>query len=198
MTINSLEQSRQRLVQTLDRDIDAMRSPPTLIRAQTLLAEHFYEILKSIKQAFGPTDIEPDSLFLKGHEALEKLEAFRFVLDNLLEAVKKGCSLQDTMGHYADLGLLDGLPPLAADTHNSPWASNAGAGRFITWVGKKLKNAALALMEIMTNALKASPKWFSLKPSIGFTAAFPTFMLEIDGESVSLRDLFNQLRGGPE
>jgi hypothetical protein len=131
----------------------------------------------------------------------DRIETFRFVLENLLEAVKRGESLQDSLKNYNYVGVLknQSAAKFKDDVHNSPYQSNADSGWFVRSLWKAVKKVALKVMEIMTHAIKAVPKWVTLKPkpSIGLAGAFPTFSLEIelDAESITIHDLFLQLTG---
>ena len=54
-------------------------------------------------------------------------------------------------------------------------------------------------MELDVNAIKVIPKLVALKPkpSIGLSGPFPTFSLsfDIEAESITLHELFKDLRG---
>jgi hypothetical protein len=169
------------------REREAARTAPisTSNQAQVMLSEKYFDMLGEIGNELRSTrEDDPKAVFASGVVSLEKIEAFRFVLQNLLEAVKEDRSLQDSLAHYGQIGLLDGVSSRRADTRNSPWASNDDAGRFVRGLWKGLKKVALAVMEIMTHAVKAVPRWVAFKPSIGLAGMFPSFHLELDAESV--------------
>ncbi len=137
--------------------------------------------------------------------ALKKVDDLRYLLLNLLEVVKRGDSLQDGLKRLHEAGLVDGAAgekistfPLT-EKRQSPWPSTLRAGRFVRALLSKLTDAALSLMELATNAIKAIPKFASLrvKPNIGWTGFFPTFTLQVDlqAEAVSLYDFFELLKG---
>jgi hypothetical protein len=168
--------------------------------AQMMLGEKCYLLFKEVLESLQLETLDPEQLFVAGLGALDKIESFRFVLDNLHEAIKRGESLQDTMTNYVHIGLLELPCPLDADVHNSPWASNAGSSRFLRGLWKGLKKVALVVMEVMTQAIKAVPKWIALKPaaSIGMTGVFPSFELEfelaVETKEVTIHEIFQNLR----
>jgi hypothetical protein len=146
-----------------------------------------------------PEKMEAKEALAQGLVALERVDDLRFLLDNLIEAVKRDASFQNSLQLFGQLGLAGATINFPEEKRNSPFASSGGAGRLLRGLWKWLKKVALTLMEIVTNAIKASPKWVSLKPkpSIGLAGAFPTFSLEfeLEAESITLHDLFEQLTG---
>src|SRR4030095_7540168 len=126
---------------------------------------------------------------------------FRHLVVNLLEAVKRGDSFQNSFQNLIHAGLAPEVPnaPIPEEKRSSPFFSTGGAGRFLQSVLAKLRDVGLTLMQIVTNAIKALPKLVKLKPKpiIGWSGPFPTFSLQVDleAESVSIYDLFMMLKG---
>jgi hypothetical protein len=151
--------------------------------------------------------LTPDVAFRKGLAELDTVERLRHLLDNLLEAVKRGCSLQNTLTNLNHAGLVEdqGIGQeiknafTKEEEKKSPFPSSWGVGKLVNTLLSGLKNVALTVFEIVINALKAMPKYISLKPkpSIGLAGAFPTFSLplELEAESITLSELFNDLTG---
>jgi hypothetical protein len=58
----------------------------------------------------------------------------------------------------------------------------------------------MTVMEIAINAIKVIPKLVAIKPkpSIGLSGPFPTFTLqfELEAESITIHELFNDLKAG--
>jgi hypothetical protein len=125
-------------------------------------------------------------------------------LENLLEAVKRDDSLQNSLILYRDLDLLDfTLPPdlteEPTEAKKSPWPSSWFSGGILRNLWNHLQKVALNVMEIVANAIKVVPKLIAIKPapSIGLSGAFPTFSLEFDleAESITIHELFHELTG---
>lgn len=123
------------------------------------------------------------------------------MLTNLVEAVKRDDSLQNSIARYDFSGLLDYSvsEALSEKKRESPWPSNLTSGRLLRKLGKRLRTVALTVMEIVANAIKMIPKLVSLKPkpSIGLSGPFPTFSLQFDleAESITIHELFHELKG---
>jgi hypothetical protein len=148
---------------------------------------------------------DAESLLKNGLRALARIERFRFLLDNLLESVKRDQSLHNSVLLFKTAGLFDS-PNVSIDpseeTRNSPWRSNQGSGAFLRKILNRVKQVALTLMELVTNAIKVIPRLVSLKPkpSIGLSGPFPTFSLEfeLEAESITIHELFEVLSGSTE
>jgi hypothetical protein len=161
------------------------------------------EVIKFLTMA-GP-DPDPDLVLQNGLNALRRIEHFRFVLGNLLEAVKRDDSLENSLIRYQQLELLGFTVPSdltgeKAEERKSPWRFNPGSGHFLRKLLDRLRKAALTIMEIVANAIKVSSKLISIKPkpSIGLSGPFPTFSLEFDleAESITIHELFHDLKEG--
>jgi hypothetical protein len=141
---------------------------------------------------------DPESVLRAALRALDHVEHYRFILDNLREVVKRDESLQDSIQRYGDLGwLYEPHPNLPPDKRHSPWGSFSGSGRVLRKLWGRLRKVALALMQIIINALKVIPRLVALKakPSIGMAGLFPTFSLEfeLEAEGITLDELFRML-----
>jgi hypothetical protein len=128
------------------------------------------------------------------------VQQFRFVVDNLLESVKRDDSLQNSVTRYVDLGLLD-FPTtnFEEEKRNSPWGSNFRSGRYLRRMMNGLRKVALTVIEIVMNAVKLIPKLVEITPDlvIGWTGPSPNISLSFDleADSISIHDLFNALKG---
>jgi hypothetical protein len=152
------------------------------------------------------TDLEADAtadpavILRKALASLAKVDDMRFVLQNLLEALKRAGIeetgiVKKTLDFYQHLGLTDlpvsletsSNPP--SDPHN-PWGWGAVLRDLLKWLNK----VALTLMEIVINAIKAIPMFIGIKPSI-VVGPLPSLSFELVAESVSVAELFKVLRG---
>lgn len=171
-------------------------------KVHLILLEQYDSLMNDMIASFNFTPSLPELVFKNGVKALRRIEQFHFLLDNLLEAVKRDDSLQNSLLRYKDLGLTDFTPPpnMVEEKRQSPWPSMWGAGRVLKKLLKGLGNAALTVMEMVANAINLIPQLVAIKPKaiIGVTGPFPTFSLqfEVEAEMIGLHELFRALTDG--
>jgi len=147
---------------------------------------------------------EPAVILKKALASLSKVDERRFVLTNLLEAFKRGENVVKTLRKYRELGYtgvdVDAVNPYKPDP-NSAFENSAenssfkrDLGVYVQRLGKKLNKFALALMQVVVNAMKAIPMFVGVKPSIGMVGPVPSLSFELEGEAVNLSELFEVLR----
>ncbi len=178
----------------------ALSQPDESPRAHLILLEQYDKMISAVIKSLTLERPDPDLVLRRGLSALNRVEQFRFLLENLFEAVKRDNSLQNSLIRYGSLGLLDfTVSDLSEETSQSLWPSNPGSGLLLRNLWDRLRKAALTIMEIVANALKVVPKLVSIKPkpSIGLSGPFPTFSLEFDleAESITIHELFHELKG---
>jgi hypothetical protein len=180
------------------KDAQASETP----EVHTVILEQYDYLINAVIESLTSTPPAPELVFKNGLCALRRIEQFRFLLDNLLEAVKRDDSLQNSLIRYKDLDLTGfSLPPdLGEEKRQSPWPSMFGAGRVLKKLLKGLGNAALTVMEMVANAINLIPQLVAIKPKavIGVTGPFPTFSLqfEVEAEMIGLHELFRALIDG--
>lgn len=162
------------------------------------MCEQFSKMISDVIRSLSFDRPDPELVFKNGLNALKRIEQFRFLLDNPLEAVKRDDSLQNSLTRYSELGLIDfPVSHLKEETRNSPWLFNRGVGRVLKKLWESLRDAALTVMEMVINAMKQIPHLISLKPKaqIGVTGPFPSFSVQIDieVEPVTLHEFFRAL-----
>jgi hypothetical protein len=156
------------------------------------------EEIGTIVQGLENTE-EPKSVVKAALQGLNRLDALGFVLQNLMEAVKRDESFSDTIVRYSKLGILSSVPPLplAADKKINPWGSSLRVWRILQSVKSQFRKIALRLITILLNALKTVPMFVKLKPSplIGWSGFLPSFALEfeLETEGVALNELIDVL-----
>jgi len=174
--------------------------------AQKRLLDEHQATLNNILARLGEEKPDPASIFQKGLRALADVDKERFLLENLLEAVKRGESFRNTLERYHAVGLTDidvsqlplETPPSEKEKAPALPASSVGAGNLLQQFLNKLKQVATKTMQIVINAMKVIPKFIGIKPSIGFSGPFPSFSLqfELQTESITLHELFQDLTRG--
>jgi hypothetical protein len=185
----------------LQRSVEDVDGPTPANTASTgFLREEYRKVLTSIIESLRMEKPDAEIVLRKGLAAMNRIERFRWLVENLLEAVKRDDSLNNSLKRYGSLGLLDECAgSLPEEKKNSPWPWNPGTGRFLGKLWDRLQRVALTVMELVVNAIKVIPKLVALKPkpSIGVSGPFPTFSLsfELEVDSITLHDLFNDLRG---
>lgn len=129
--------------------------------------------------------------------SLERVQACRFLIENLLEAIKRDESLNNTVKNYQNLGLFPESPGLLPEEkRNSPWPWRAGGGAFLKKIMKGLKKLALILIELVVNAVKAIPRFveIEIRPHIGVVGPFPTLTFDFGLQAKgTIRELFEAL-----
>jgi hypothetical protein len=160
------------------------------------------EILKDLH------DLKPDPnvILNKALANLSKVDERSFVLTNLLEAIKRGEVAEVVLRKYKELGLtnidVDAVKINMGGTGQNlnigknavPPSSPRDLGGFIQRLGQKLNKFALALMEIVVNAMKTIPMFVGVKPSIGMVGPVPSLSFELEGESMKLSELFDAMQ----
>jgi hypothetical protein len=168
---------------------------------QMVLREEYRKMMDSIIESLKVEKPDPEVVLRKGLVALNRMHQFRWLVENLLEAVKRDDSMNNSLMRFASLGLIDAASSsnLMEEKRLSPWPFNPGSGRFLSKLWDRLQRVALIVMELLINAIKVIPKLIALKPkpSIGLAGPFPTFSLsfELEADSITLHELFNDLKG---
>src|SRR5687767_6642443 len=123
------------------KDAQASEETP---QVHAIILEQYESLMNGVLESLTFPTPAAELVFKNGLTALRRIEQFRFLLDNLLEAVKRDDSLQNSLIRYKDLELIDfSLPPnLSEETRQSPWPSIFGAGRVLNKMLKGLGNAA--------------------------------------------------------
>jgi hypothetical protein len=185
----------------LQQDIDVSEN-----QSQRALLDHHQRLLQGIVESLKQEEkLEPASVFQRGLTALSDIEKERFLLENLLEAVKRGESFRNMLERYNTLKLTDyeianlprESPAPTKPNIQSPVlpSSSIGAGSLLRQLLGRLKKVSLKIMQLLVNALRVIPKFMSIKPSIGFSGPFPSlsFQLDLQTESRNLYELFQEL-----
>lgn len=181
------------------KDAQALEDTP---QVHIIILEQYDYLINGLIESLTFQTLTPELVFKNGLTGLRSIEQFRFLLDNLLEAVKRDDSLQNSLLRYKDLGLTDFTPPpnVVEETRQSPWPSMWGAGRVLKKILKGLGNAALTVMEMVADAINLIPQLVAVKPKavIGVTGPFPTFSLqvEVEADMIGLHELFRALTDG--
>ena len=127
--------------------------------------------LNSILSILSPeAALTPDAMFRAGLEAMDIVDAKRFVLDNLLEGLKRGEEPNVLIERFQGLGLLGGKSPPAKRAQID---SDADVTADVLKCRGILKRTGLATMQIVANAVRSIPKFVEIEPTISFVGPVP-------------------------
>ena len=132
---------------------------------------------------------QPETAFRAAIGSLEQVDAKRFLVQNLLEAIKRGEAVGATLKKYHDLGLLERKVDAGAVAAVTP----SGLGRQLLERKGLLKRVALAVQQIAANALRSVPKWVEIEPHVTLLP-FPSLGFTLKGKGMSIHELYETLR----
>ena len=161
-----------------------------LATLDTELIETLNQVFKKLSDA-GRTD--PEQVFREAIGALDNLDAKRFLIENLLEALKRGEGLKETLERYKNLGLIRVAP--------SPNITNpnlASVGKGLVTRKSLWRRVTTAVVQIAVNAFKSIPKWIEIEPQITFIGPIPAVSFTLKGKGMNIQELFETLRGAEE
>jgi hypothetical protein len=154
------------------------------------------ELQETLKKIISLVDVDgaliPDSIFRAGLEAMEVIDAKRFVLDNLLEGLKRGDQPGALIERYRELGLLNRLPPKAT---LSEIPSDADVTAEVLKGKGMLKRWGLVVAQIVVNAVRTIPKFVEIEPTISLVGPIPVVSFALKGKGMSIHSLFEALKG---
>jgi hypothetical protein len=134
--------------------------------------------------------IDPEQVFKEAIGALDDVDAKRFLIENLLEAAKRGEAIPKTMLRYKELGLLKtGLPANTNETNP------AVVGEQLITRKNIWRRVALAVKQIAVNAFSSIPKWVEIEPQVTLLGPIPVLSFTLKGKGMSVQELFETLRG---
>lgn len=150
-------------------------------------------MLREITSKLSPEGmVAPEAMLRAGLDAMDIVEAKRFVLNNLLEALKRGDKVTAVFKRFQDLGLLSHATPGAKPASIS---SDADVIRDLQKGRGLLKRIGLATAQIATNAFRSIPKYVEIEPSISIVGFVPVLTFALKGKGVTVHDLYETLKG---
>ncbi|MEX1027689.1 MAG: hypothetical protein WD049_06750 [Candidatus Paceibacterota bacterium] len=183
--------NHQRMLDEMAKSADAMRVD-TSCSTQQALQDDYQSFFNELLNELSPSgEYEPHELMRRGLSAFSKVEAKAFVLTNLMEAVKSGKSLTDTMVQYHKIGLTDIPPESLQPTADGTQPKN---GTFLRGLWKTLKAVAGTIVGIIANACKTGAQMTGVTPIIGVAAGFPTISFEIGPKATDVNQIWQNIR----
>ena len=127
----------------------------------------------------------------RGLEAFSKVEAKAFVIRNILESVKGGKGLSQTLKDYYDLGLTEVKPEQSQPALDRTEPKD---GVFLIGLWSSFKAIGGIILNLVINAFRCSAEMVGIKPIIGFALGFPTIAFTIEPESVTGKEIWEHIR----
>lgn len=161
---------------------------------ETVYAE-LISMVEAIPEDTGK-DSTPEQILKSAFSHLQKVDQKRFVLENMLEGIKRGDKIDTLTKNYQDLGLMT-PPPLNSSTININTPTlRPGLGDWL-WkiITGPLKKIAIRLMAMIQNALCGIPQFINIKPIVGFTGIFPSLSFQLDADDMNLHEFWEMLMG---
>jgi hypothetical protein len=135
--------------------------------------------------------LTPDAMFRAGLDAMELVDAKRFVFDNLLEGLKRGEKPSVLVDRYRGLGLLGDQK---SGAKRAPLDSDADLTGDVVQGRGLLKRCGLAAAQVVANAIRSVPKFVEIEPSISFVGPVPVLGFTLKGKGMSIHELFEALK----
>jgi len=149
------------------------------------------KLVETLETIFGriPKNgrVQPEDVFRQAMQSLPEVDSQRMIIENLLEAIKRGDKLGETVDRYQSLGLLsEGFGGNKTDE------TLTGLGERIVKRKGIWNLVGLTLMQLTVNALKTISKFGQIEPIITI-APVPGLSFAIKGKGMSFYDLYTNL-----
>jgi hypothetical protein len=159
-----------------------------------LLDDALQQSAAGIREDLSATGLGPEQLFKLAMRSLKESDINRFLIENALEALKRGGTYADILKKYTELGFVStaGLPPSGEAVPQLPaplQATIALLERKSIW-----ERFTTSLAQIAVNAVKSGPKWVEIEPEVGFVGPVPTLSFHLKAKGMSAYEFFEALR----
>ncbi|HLO18750.1 MAG TPA: hypothetical protein VK206_28220 [Anaerolineales bacterium] len=136
-----------------------------------------------------PGQLSPQEIFKEALKLIPEVDAKRFLIENLLEDLKRGGNMPDIAQRYHTLGLL-----------NQPEVSNAQPTNPVIKLGEKLINRKRSwgkvgafLCQFAINALRVISKSVEIEPQLLIVGGIPSIGFTFKGSGLSFDDIIQTL-----
>ena len=199
------EKNHSKIIEDAKQTVDAVRKFVSSSSRDTPLQESFEKeqdnfLVDTLEKLAFFGEYKSADIVRNGLKALNDIQARAFIIQNVLESVKSGSSLQDTLTRYHELGLTDFDPKLipaapAAPAPHAP-APPTKDGFFLMRLWRKLKKIAGLVMQLIVNACKTGALFVDVDPGIGIAAGFPMIEFHFKKKSAHLKEILETLTEG--
>src|SRR5262245_42017888 len=109
--LREIKLHRYQVSEELRHDLEELRKsstdrPDQNTAARESLVDGYEKLHDEITKDLTMASVDPELVFTHTLRGLQRVEVFRFATENLLEAVKRNESLNNSVKHYQGLGLL--------------------------------------------------------------------------------------------
>lgn len=128
-----------------------------------------------IREKLSDTSRGPEHIFKQAIKSLKEADLTRFIIENALEAMKNGKSIQDIVSNYIKLGLIQPTDNASANlADQTPLESTTAlVERKGIW-----ERVMGTLGHTTVNAIKSVPKWIEIEPHIMPAPPFISFAIK--------------------
>jgi hypothetical protein len=174
----------------LDSEIESMQAMPEAdIPFYRPMIEHVSSLLRSVLYALR-SEQEPEKVFAAAIGGLNRVEQEQFILENILESLKRGDELSAIMDRFQSLGLFEtNLVP------DAPPPSPVDQGSFLMRLRMKLGKSAMVLAKVALSAARAAGKFVDVVPVVGFVGPVPTISLQLQPKGASVDEVLELVMG---
>lgn len=186
------EKIHEELLKQANEEVAGMQLDTTC-SAQGAFQSEQQEYLSGVfKELVNGGEFVPSEVIRKGLAAFNKIEARAFIIQNVLESVKHGKGLTQTLKEYGKLGLTEVRTEQLTPTADGTQPPN---GTFLIRLWNSFKSLAGKIIGIITNAIKLAPEMAGVEPSVGLAGlGFPTISFQIKPESQSFKEIWDILK----
>ena len=134
---------------------------------------------------------DPELLFQHAIGSLSVLDARRFVIENLLEALKRGEDLHKAIHRFKSLGMVGGEPGDQPTILATPDDARR-ASSLLQRLRGACARGATSLVDLGAAALRRVPKWAEIEPQVQ-VLPFPALSFGLKGKSMDNHDLLEAI-----
>jgi hypothetical protein len=133
----------------------------------------------------------PEEAFKTALEAINVVDAKKFILENLLEGMKRedNVTIQQLMTRYQKLGLLSEDPPPIPPNQPPLQKTIALVERKSIW-----ERVGIAVAQLSLVAFKAIPKFVDVEPSLTFIGPIPCLSFNLKGKAINGYEILETAR----
>ena len=139
------------------------------------------------------SDKGPENVFRLAMASLKEVDRQRFIIENALEAMKRGDKISETLARYRNLGLISDLSTPASEP--SPEDIPLRSTVALSQRKSIIEQVAATVQRIAVNAVKSVPKWIGVEPHVQFFGPVPVIGFTLKGKGMTLHDFLAAMQG---
>jgi hypothetical protein len=178
------------------KDLDLEQNALAQARAVTdllRLDDDLQNTLSTVRNKLAASsEKSPEHVFRQAMASLQDIDAKRFVIENALESLKRGATLEDTLARYQELGLIS--PPTGGDNRTGVDVSPMRVTVALSTRKSIFERVMGSVQQIAVNAVKSVPNWIEIEPHVGFVGPIPTISFALKAKGMTLYEFLEALR----